>query len=442
MTILNFSGRGRGRGGRGHGFRGRGFRGRGRHSFARSAGSSKWVRPRTEEDGADPVTSNQDRSQDQANDEEQASETKQQPMTKRGNNQLILTEKAKAEMPPSATEKQLSQPTTMKRQGKHKLVNTSLEKVASFDNSSANEHKNHRQSMKKLGRNKLVVNKIGKAPGGSADLKLEEQGESSGAEKKEASSTIHSIGTNKDANADLGPLRKVAPNKLIVPHAASRNSNGRPKRQTREFDSVRSNHKRSRWSSHTKRIALTVKTTGTEDHAEQGEEESATVHAPNDTTTSEKLTDFAYRQTSRVVQRGQKNPREGSTRAAKSGPRNMGLVRVQPNEKKTPVCPVFLRGVECTDKYCRKRHDVPKEFAMPVCSFFQRQGQCLKGDECMFRHVKVNPRATVCPSFALLGFCEDEDCVMKHVRENNSHHSTSVPAKTNKSRNMKYVQPS
>lgn len=146
---------------------------------------------------------------------------------------------------------------------------------------------------------------------------------------------------------------------------------------------------------------------------------------------SEKLTDSAYRETSRVRQRpkpathnlrwskdgASAAPTVAATQAGstRNGGKNMGLVRVQRDEKRTPICTTFLRGVECTNPYCRKRHDVPKEHAMPVCSFFQRHGQCLKGDECVFRHVKVNARAMVCPSFALLGFCEDEQCPMQHV---------------------------
>jgi hypothetical protein len=146
---------------------------------------------------------------------------------------------------------------------------------------------------------------------------------------------------------------------------------------------------------------------------------------------TEKLTDFAYRETSRVRKRTtvsqnlhwSKNMKVSTSEEAKdtyekpnARNRSMGLVRVQPNEKKTPICPTFLRGLQCKNQFCRKRHDVPRDFAMPVCSFFQRHGQCLRGDECVFRHVKVNPRAMVCPSFSLLGFCEDEFCAMQHVR--------------------------
>jgi len=160
---------------------------------------------------------------------------------------------------------------------------------------------------------------------------------------------------------------------------------------------------------------------------------------------TEKLTNFAYRETSRVRQQklvsrnmhwsNKRKPENegkqdssigmGSTSSGSGSsavnrtvarPKAMGLIRVQPNEKTTPICPTFLRGVECQNQYCQKRHDVPRDCAMPVCSFFQRHGQCLKGDDCVFRHVKVNARAVVCPSFSLLGFCEDNECTMQHTR--------------------------
>ena len=117
------------------------------------------------------------------------------------------------------------------------------------------------------------------------------------------------------------------------------------------------------------------------------------------------LTDFAYRETS-------------SHASTKSNSNlNMGLVRVKPDESKTPICKMFARGIPCTNVFCTKRHDVPVEAAMPLCSYFQRHGQCLRIDTCPFRHIKVNPRATDCPSFTLLGFCEDPNCVMKHIRK-------------------------
>jgi len=129
----------------------------------------------------------------------------------------------------------------------------------------------------------------------------------------------------------------------------------------------------------------------------------------------EKLTDFAYRETSRVRQQAAitshnlqwpKKNESPNTFAASTGSskrkigqptinkhKNMGLVRIQPNEEKTPICPTFLRGIQCHNQYCRKRHDVPKEYAVPICSFFQRHGQCLRGESCVFRHI----RNSICP---------------------------------------------
>jgi hypothetical protein len=98
------------------------------------------------------------------------------------------------------------------------------------------------------------------------------------------------------------------------------------------------------------------------------------------------LTDFAYRET-----------------------KSQGLVRVQ----KDAVCPTFLQGIECTNVRCLKRHDVPTEQAMPICSFFQRKGMCLKED-CKFRHVKVSVGALNCPNFERKGYCDDVSCKLMH----------------------------
>lgn len=128
------------------------------------------------------------------------------------------------------------------------------------------------------------------------------------------------------------------------------------------------------------------------------------------------LTDFAYRETASSRPRGCRFSSERGGWGGR-GPRgkNMGLVRVNPDESKTPICPTFLRGVRCENERCTKRHDVPRQSAMPVCSFFTRHGQCLKGVDCPFRHVKVNPLAMLCPNFNVLGYCDDEQCIMKHV---------------------------
>ena len=111
------------------------------------------------------------------------------------------------------------------------------------------------------------------------------------------------------------------------------------------------------------------------------------------------LTDYAYRQ--KLINR--------STSSASS----KGLVRVDPKES-DPICQKFLRG-ECYDEKCRKRHDIPKESATPICSFFQRGGMCLR-DNCPFLHIKVPSRAEICPQFSLKGFCSNPGCTLKHFR--------------------------
>lgn len=130
------------------------------------------------------------------------------------------------------------------------------------------------------------------------------------------------------------------------------------------------------------------------------------------------LTAFAYRETG-VARRGRERGRgrgrgRGSTNIS-SG--NTGLVRVKSElQSTTKICPTFARGINCDNEFCRKRHDIPPECARPLCSFFQRHGQCRKGDGCPFAHIKVDPRAAVCSSFRLLGYCEDPNCAFKHVQ--------------------------
>ena len=131
------------------------------------------------------------------------------------------------------------------------------------------------------------------------------------------------------------------------------------------------------------------------------------------------LTAFAYRETGAAGRgrgRGHSRGRGRGNTNISSG--NMGLVRVKSELQSTSkICPTFARGINCNNEYCRKRHDVPPECARPLCSFFQRHGQCRKGDECPFAHVKVDPRAAICSSFRLLGYCEDPNCTFKHVAQ-------------------------
>eukprot|EP00980_Cylindrotheca_fusiformis_P030096 scaffold24364_cov132-Cylindrotheca_fusiformis.AAC.1 len=223
-------------------------------------------------------------------------------------------------------------------------------------------------------------------------------------------------------------LQRVGRNKLKLSHGTNRST---------QIDTIIGRKRPLSWAAKgagvAKRIAIqpSKSNMNEETTANHDDDDDNNDPKPSSQEQSEpgKLTDFAFRETRKVIQRepatsrkwsangGGKNASSATTTAQPTSRRSMGLVRVQPNTEKTPVCTTFLKGIQCNDKFCAKRHDVPKEFAMPVCLFFQRHGQCLKGEDCRFRHVKVNPRAMVCPSFALLGFCEDQDCTMKHEQK-------------------------
>jgi hypothetical protein len=305
--------------------------------------------------------------------------TKQELLMRRGRNQLIMK-------PPSTTQRLTAAntaspvtmlPASMKRQGRNRLV-TSLTTVQMTNEKDA--------------------------PAKQQDVEKEKN-------TKHRSTDQQGI-----------PDTAVVPNKLSFPQSNKHaiRTPGHRKKRPPPWAAERSG---------AKRIAINTSMMDNKDGqlSENHDHDDKDEKPPPQSQAEEKLTDFAYRETSKVARRvpvESKNRKwslaQGSTAStAISQPKpstrlNMGLVRVQPNTRKTPICTIFLKGIQCTDKYCNKRHDVPKEFALPVCSFFQRHGQCLKGDDCMFRHVKVNPRAMVCPSFALLGFCEDQGCKMKH----------------------------
>lgn len=389
MTFLNYSGSARGRGkgrgrGGGRGGRGRGysrtpsaaFRGRGGGTNAR-----KWVRTDIDHPDCKDASNNPN----------------QENLTRRGRNQLILKPAPTAQRATTANVAS-ALPTTMKRQGRNKLV--SSDKCSNKKERSADEQE--------------VLYTSGLAVATTSSL--------TGLAAVSTSDLEHSSKDTTDvAVLTTSNLKRHGRNKLSLPNS----------KKSKIDHSVQAGKRPPPWAakrSGAKRIALHAFNPDIADgrSAKDNVHDDAGQDPPSERPVAEeKLTDFAYRETSKVIQRESKNRKwsleDGGNAASAAQPnlsnrRSMGLVRVQPNAQKTPICTVFLKGVQCTDKYCRKRHDVPKEFSVPVCSFFQRHGQCLKGDACMFRHVKVNPRAMVCPSFALLGFCEDQGCAMKHVQ--------------------------
>jgi hypothetical protein len=436
MTILNYSGRGRGGGGRGgRGGGGRGYHagggrhhpggrwggGGGRFAAAAPAASSKWVRPKDSEvielSKPEPQATIESKVDVDNDDLKPPTITKTETtavMKKRGRNKLVLNstvEKTRLKKaPPLPVVNQTTQVVTMTRWGKHKLDLRDPNKILQSDQVQ-----------------RQVDGVVGKGPSyGRNEVEEEKQGktishvENMRAKEKEGD-IVHGVGIN---------LKKIGSNKLVMPGKNS-TSVERPTRvDQRDMKRQRADHHRHRSDPSAKRIKVAIKESDSHDDSanvtdlQGGSRETTTTTTTTTTTaaTTEKLTDFAYRETRKVAQHG------GSKKWSSSGgashqdnvdrPRSMGLVRVPQDQSKTPVCASFLRGLQCTDKYCSKRHDVPPEFAIPICSFFQRQGQCLKGEDCKFRHIKVNQRALVCPNFALLGFCDDKDCVMKHVRQN------------------------
>ncbi|OCL05581.1 CCCH zinc finger protein [Glonium stellatum] len=79
----------------------------------------------------------------------------------------------------------------------------------------------------------------------------------------------------------------------------------------------------------------------------------------------------------------------------------------QPTPHRVPACVHFLRG-NCTNEKCRYAH-VRVNPAAPVCRTFARLGYCDKGADCADRHVFE------CPDYANKGFCRNETCRLPHV---------------------------
>jgi len=327
-----------------------------------------------------------------------------------------------------------AQPSSMFRRGKHKLVAPHLnnetlgttmpraEKIGAASvpvEKGEEEHALSTAPMKKQGRNKLV---LAKNDGGPSEESKERPTAVNEASLRQ---TGFSGRDDETANNTHAVLARKGNNKLVMQGA----NNGDGSRGTwdkynpSQLHSSRGRGRGKRIASGrgVKRIKLNASEEDTGEVVEgDGEAGFDAAELEPSQTAAEKYTEFAYRQSSTVSHRGRGRGRStmrgGRGGASNARGRNMGLVRVEPDAATTRMCPTYLRGEPCTNPKCTKRHDVPKEAAIPICSFFQRNGQCKKGDACQFRHIKVNPHATVCPSFSLLGFCENKDCIMKHVR--------------------------
>ena len=435
--------------------------------------NAKWVRPK-EDDAAAAVEKDDSQTQGEStssltqaeNSSQSVADTEssqpQHAMKKRGRNKLVAVDTQTRKEPSSSTtqaeissstnpESQQQQQHMMRKRGRNQLVAVASSQASASKYESSDYQKARKESvetnavvqeteeiqkennlsamrakmMKKFGKNKLVVQI-------SETQKEDRQASTEEVSGKSPTSAdgVSSKPSNLEGKAKDSTLRKMGSNKLVMP--GKKNANTQSTAPHYEYPRPQQRHPRRPHPGDTrrqpvtiygaKRIKLAVNKPSNSNHDESADlpaEEDGDEEHESEEEASEKLTDFAYRETRKVKQHGSKNKKwaNGATsQPIAGGHRSMGLVRVKQDESKTPVCSTFLRGLVCTDKYCSKRHDVPKEFAMPICSFFQRHGQCLKED-CKFRHVKVNPRATICPSFAHLGFCDDTDCLMKHIRE-------------------------
>jgi hypothetical protein len=418
MPFLGYSGRGRSqRGGRGGGGRGRGGRGRGRGGGEfRATNKHRWVRPVTREinvvvnedhdDVGKPKTTLKNiennsitttgivvSGSNSSNNTEDLTASKYVIMKKNGHNQLILSSKTRsvaiaAVAASTARLSDESQPITshtLTREGNHKLISTS------------NKNKNKPTIVPKR---KQPINHSNNSYPNSFRYQKSNGGGGGGG---------RGVGVKNNANLISSSTSRCPAAKRVKLPPGNTNTDGNI-----------GNEKSNKDPSDMEKIKdLDVVALG-EELKSQPDDDKVTVRPKR----TEKLTDFAYRETSTVRQRAavktshnlhwsKKNNESSNTsdvtcstgsnnsKAANKQStiynkrKNMGLVRIQLNEENTPICSTFLRGIPCQNQYCRKRHDVPKEYAVPICSFFQRHGQCMKGESCVFRHIR-NPQCSYC----------------------------------------------
>ena len=218
-----------------------------------------------------------------------------------------------------------------------------------------------------------------------------------------------------EKSTSIADMERRGFGKLVLRHKSD--DDNEPK--TSKVQSVGDDSWTKRHSSHNKKRRLA---SGPRRIALHGDG-SAKVEAVDDEDQQKKpeksLTDHRYKDTGRGIGgrgRGRGRGRSSGRKGGRSG--NIGLVRVQPsNPSETPICPTFRKGMPCNDPKCIYRHDVCSEASRPICVFFQRNGMCDKGEDCPFRHVKVNWNAAICPSFAQFGYCESVGCTLRHVIE-------------------------
>lgn len=114
----------------------------------------------------------------------------------------------------------------------------------------------------------------------------------------------------------------------------------------------------------------------------------------------------------------------------------------QQQTEQTNLCPAFTLTGVCTRHGCRHLHDpnkqavckrwlfkgdcpkgdscplshTPSPHNAPTCQHFQ-EGRC-NNDKCRFAHIRINPAASNCEAFGLVGYCEKgASCPELHAHE-------------------------
>ncbi|KAG9032092.1 hypothetical protein FRB95_001953 [Tulasnella sp. JGI-2019a] len=97
-----------------------------------------------------------------------------------------------------------------------------------------------------------------------------------------------------------------------------------------------------------------------------------------------------------------------------------GTCPYQHDSQKIALCPLFL-AEKCPFKdrpeLCSLSHD-PIPERTPICTRFSATGDCYKGADCFYPHIRVGPKKGICRDFAVLGFCDKGAmCEAAHLRE-------------------------
>ncbi len=94
--------------------------------------------------------------------------------------------------------------------------------------------------------------------------------------------------------------------------------------------------------------------------------------------------------------------------------------KYQHDPSKIALCPLFL-AEKCpfasNSSECSLSHD-PTPERTPLCTRFNSTGQCYKGADCLYPHIRVGPKNGVCRDFAVLGYCDKGAlCEASHYKE-------------------------